>query len=193
FRNRHFLSGMLIVTIVGMTPLGAQTLNWPGAAETVPGPRASVVGTPVVTGTQTVAPTGQCSQVSISLSGTFIGTTDDGGGMDQITLEIWDDGDLMVTATASIPMDGEEHALTLTAVFQGMYATGAPGVGVLLMDGASLLFQEDPFIPTDIAGTCDGAGLPPYTPVPGPTGVVVLLLGAVLALFGVRRLRRQAG
>ena len=168
----------------------AQTLNGPGAGSSGASPRADIVGTPTVTGTQTVAASGGCSRVDINVTGTIQGTTDDGGGLDQIELQIWDDGALVASVPFSVPASGE-HPFDIDASFEGLYATGAAGVGVYLLDmpGTGNLFSLDPFIPTDVPGSC--AGQTPPSPVPGPGGLALLLLGSVLGWFGVRRLRHH--
>lgn len=132
-------------------------------------PKASLVGTPIVTGTQTIAATGTCSSVSVTLTATVTGVTDDGGGVDNVYFQLFDDNAKKGEAIIAIPL-GQTLTFTRTITFEGLYATGAPGVGVYLADtptGADF-FKLDPFFPADVAGAC---APPVATPVCNPTAI----------------------
>jgi hypothetical protein len=120
-----------------------------------PRARAALPGTLTVTGTQTIAEEGDCSNVVVTITGDVTGTVDDGGGFDEVSLQLWDDGTMKDFATVQIPV-GTTQAIDASLSFLGLYLTGAPGVGVLAIDspGGGFLLALDPFFPTDVAGTC---------------------------------------
>jgi hypothetical protein len=126
-----------------------------------PGPRASLPGTLTFAGTQTIAEAGDCSNVEVTITGDVNGTTDDGGGLDEVSLQLWDDGTMKDSAVVQIPV-GTTQAIDVTLSFLGLYLTGAPGVGILVIDtpGGTLLANEDPFFPEDVVGTCPACDTP---------------------------------
>jgi len=113
---------------------------------------ASIVGTLTVTGIQLKDPTEQCSSVSVTVTGEVKGTHDDGGGMDVVTFELWDDQILKDSGTVSVPV-GKTITFSVTMGFAGLYGHSAPGVGVYANE---LDWWVDPFFPTDRVGTCGG-------------------------------------
>lgn len=115
-------------------------------------PGATPVGTFVLTGTQLIDTTGQCSSVSVTVTGSVTGTVNDGGGNDQVTFELWDDGTLKDSESISVPV-GQTISFAITMGFDGLYGTLAAGVGVYCYE---LNLTEDPFYPTDQSGTCGG-------------------------------------
>lgn len=120
-------------------------------ARTAPVKPGAVTAAPyVVTGKQIISASGQCSRVIVNIKGVVTGTTDDGGGLDTVTYELWDDGEVKDSEVVSIPV-GLSMAVDVTLEFEGLYKTGAPGVGVLESETGLLI---DPFYPTDEAGTC---------------------------------------
>jgi hypothetical protein len=127
----------------------------------VPGPRASLPGTLTLTGTQTIAAEGDCSNVEVRITGDVTGTVDDGAGLDQVALQVWDDGIMKDEVVVQIPV-GTTQAIDETLRFLGLYLTGAPGVGVLVVDtpGGGLLLSVDPFFPEDVVGTCPACDTP---------------------------------
>lgn len=139
------------------------------------GPRASLPVNLTLGGTQTIAEAGDCSNVVVTLTGDVTGTVDDGGGLDQVALQVWDDGIKKDEVIVQIPV-GTTQTIDESLSFLGLYLTGAPGVGVLVVDvpGGALLQNVDPFFPTDVAGVCPLCG----TPVAGcrSTGGTSLLL-----------------
>lgn len=104
----------------------------------------------IVTGEQIISDDGTCSRVWVNIKGEVTGTTDDGGGFDNVTYEMWDDGTLKDSETLSIPVEST-ILVDVTLEFEGLYLQGAPGVGVSELEtGLSI----DPFYPTDIQGVC---------------------------------------
>ena len=152
---RFVLAGLL----AAMAPIAAHAqTNGPIAFFN----RAVVPGTLTVTGTQTIAAVGDCSNVQVTVAGDLTGTDDDGGGLDQVRFELWDDGTMKDSEVVAIPV-GATQAVSVTMSFLGLYQTGAPGVGVYLSDLPSEtgLYSVDPFFPTDVAGTCPKCGASP--------------------------------
>lgn len=113
-------------------------------------PQAEAVGTLEVTGEQVISTSGKCNKVTVNIKGVVKGTVDDGGGLDQVTFDLWDDGVLKDSSTLSIPV-GSSILVDVTLKFEGLYLTGAAGVGVVADE---LGWYVDPFIPTDVPGTC---------------------------------------
>lgn len=113
-------------------------------------PFSAAVGDLTVTGIQTIAPTNDCSSVSVTITGKIQGLVDDGGGMDQVTFELWDDGMLKDSETVSV-LVGNTRSIVVTMSFTGVYGTSAPGVGVI---ASEVGLYADPFYPTDVAGYC---------------------------------------
>lgn len=111
----------------------------------------SAVGTNyTLTGEQIISADGTCSRVWVNIKGEVTGTTDDGNGLDNVTYELWDDGTLKDSETLSIPVDST-ILVDVTLEFEGLYLTGAAGVGVY--ESETGLF-EDPYYPTDVPGVC---------------------------------------
>jgi hypothetical protein len=129
------------------------------------GQRAAIPGTLTVTGTQTIGEVGECSNVQITVTGDITGDTDDGGGADQVRFELWDDGSLKDSEEISVPV-GSTVPVSVSLSFLGLYQTGAPGVGVIVVDPPSngFLFSFDPFLPTDVVGPCPTCDATPRTP-----------------------------
>ena len=119
--------------VLMLSPVSALALR---NAPIVPSTRAAVVGTMTVTGTQTIAEAGDCSRVELTIAGDLTGDTDDGGGLDQVSFEVWDDGTLKDSQIVSIPV-GTTQTVSVHLSFLGLYLTGAPGVGVIVFDVAA--------------------------------------------------------
>ena len=147
----------LLACVVAAPYVGNAQLNGPEAVA-----RATISGTLTVTGTQTIAQVGECSRVNITIAGSITGDVDDGGGVDQVGFELWDDGTMKDSGELDIPV-GTTQPINVTLNFLGQYQTGAPGVGVLVYDLPShtLLYVVDPFIPTDVAGVCPDCSASP--------------------------------
>jgi uncharacterized protein (TIGR02145 family) len=106
-----------------------------------------------VTGTQTIAETGECSFVSIQVFGQLTGEVDDENGFDKVVFEVWDDGEIKDTQIV-LTLVGETKQFNIQLKFQGLYQTGSPGVGVYALDNGNYFWDKDPFYPTDIQGSC---------------------------------------
>ncbi|HEY0201354.1 MAG TPA: hypothetical protein VGC24_06650 [Burkholderiaceae bacterium] len=170
---------------------------WCAASVVFAGPNGSGAGasskatiddeTFTVTGTQTTAATGECSRVSVTVTGQVTGTTDDGGGTDTIYVTLWDDDVQKAVATVSVPV-GVTQTINVTLGFAGLYATGAPGIGVYVGESAGdgSLYVVDPFYPADITGSCSAA-----TPVPAMSLTGLLGTGALVGLGALGGLRRR--
>lgn len=90
---------------------------------------------------------------------TVTGTTDDVGGFDRFLVRVWDDGTIKDSRTAEVPV-GATQDVTVFLSFMGLYGTGAPGVGIEILDvdgaGTELgqLSYDDPFFPDEQDGYC---------------------------------------
>lgn len=115
----------------------------PKAPATAPAP------TPwTVTGAQTVAE-GR-SRVDVLVRGTFTGTTDFGGGADELRFSIWDDGQEVAFKVVRIPL-GQTGVITVRLGFEGRYLEVADGIGISITSGSDVsgqrVFELDPFFP----------------------------------------------
>ncbi len=151
-----------------------------GNAPSLPGLEATLPSTLTVTGTQTIASVGGCSRVDVNITGPVTGTNDLGGGLDRIRLALWDDGIEEDFAIVTIPV-GQTVTINVNLGFEGLYGTGAPGIGVFVYDGpdsnfGALLLDLDPFFPTDIAGSCGPAAAPISVPVDAPWALLLLTM-----------------
>lgn len=190
-RVRPLLYGMLLGLLAAAPVPAFAQLNGPGPfANSVTGPSAVIPGSLTVTGTQTIAQVGGCSRVSVTIAGSITGAVDDGGGVDQVRFELWDDGVLKDSQVVSIPV-GVTQPVSVTLGFQGLYLTGAPGVGVAVYDPPSeqLLFSQDPFFPTDVQGVCERSAPAPAIGSPGSLPFELTALGLLIA--GVVLLSRR--
>jgi hypothetical protein len=157
--DRTFLGrprvGAALLACGAILLLGPVTAFGQRNAPTFAAARAAIQGTLTVTGTQTIAQAGDCSRVDVTISGQMTGTTDDGGGLDQVSFEVWDDGTMKDSQIVNIPV-GTTQSVSVTLTFLGLYLSGAPGVGVVVNDipGAGNLLVEDPFFPSDVVGVC---------------------------------------
>ncbi|WP_134773377.1 cell wall-binding repeat-containing protein [Ornithinimicrobium flavum] len=99
-----------------------------------------------------------CSRNEYVVNGTVTGTTDDGGGFDRLSFQVWDDGVLKDSREREVAV-GSTVDLTAFLSFVGLYGTGAPGVGIIIEDitasgSDGYLALEDPFFPEDVDGPC---------------------------------------
>jgi len=104
-----------------------------------------------VQGVQTIAGVDECSKNIYYIIGDVTGTNDDGEGLDKVTCEVWDDGILKDSMTLEIQV-GETQTAFFQLEFEGVYKTGAAGVGIYCQE---IGINEDPFIPKDVLGKCD--------------------------------------
>jgi len=179
------------VSVLSASLAFAQTFNSPvddDARATIPSSGLTV------TGTQTVADVGDCTRVDINITGDVTGTNDLDSGSDLVRFSLWDDGTEKDFEVVSIPV-GDTVTVDVDLGFEGLFETGAAGVGVLVYDGPStsdvLLFVDDPFIPEDVVGSCGGEQ-PEFVPVPvnSPWALALLLIALFAVGLGMtRRLR----
>jgi len=146
------ISKLALGISMGLALIGNAAYAGPNRPDSAPAvkPSAIAVSDLITTGEQVISDSGKCSKVTVNIKGVVQGTVDDGGGMDQVDFELWDDGTLKDSATLSIPV-GSQIAIDVTLKFEGLYLTGAPGVGVYSWE---LGYGVDPFYPTDVTGTC---------------------------------------
>lgn len=136
--------------VAGLALLATPAFAGSNIPDSVVKPAATALTDLVVTGVQTIAPTNECSSVSVTITGKIQGTVDDGGGMDNVTFDLWDDGILKDSQTLQVGV-GVKKDISVTLSFIGLYLTGAPGVGVLAPE---LGLYNDPFYPVDTTGNC---------------------------------------
>ena len=111
-----------------------------------------------------------CQMTSVTITGKLEGTNDDdGNGYDEVTFELWDDGELKDSKTIKIKV-GTVQDVTVTLSFNALYGTSAAGVGVEVNEVG---FGEDPFYPEDISGQCGGSSLLTINKVGTGYGTVV--------------------
>lgn len=131
---------------------------------------------------------------SVTYTISVTGTTDDGGGMDQVQVQIWDDGVMKTTANHSLAV-GATTQFTNTVNWSGPIGSFALGVGVILADlpGGTYLDVEDPFVLEGEEDCEDATPIPPREPIPmtGTSGLLVMI--GLLAAVGVFVLLRQRG
>ncbi len=119
--------------------------------------RAATLGDYEITGVQFV--NGDCSRNEYAIQATVTGDTDDGGGFDKIEFQVWDDGELKDSRTAEVRV-GTTVDVNAFLSFVGLYGTGAPGVGIEILDldaagdPVGTLSYDDPFYPEDVDGPC---------------------------------------
>jgi len=131
----------------------------------------------------------QNNEVTFTIN--ITGDTDDGGGQDQIAVQIWDDGVIKVQQTYSVAV-GATVDITDTLYWSGPIGESALGVGVVVVDmpGGAYIDYVDPFV-LDGEDQCGDITPTPMVPVPttGPTGLLALI--ALLAAAGVFVLLRR--
>ncbi|MEO8487753.1 MAG: hypothetical protein ABI585_15610 [Betaproteobacteria bacterium] len=140
-----------------------------------------------------------CQRVGVSGRVTVAGTINDGGGVEHLFLQIFDDGVLV----SSVPLDlavGFQATFDFTLVFAGTVQDLVPGIGLVVNDDpaapGTVYASVDLIPPLDVV-TCPGPGgnltlvsniaIPiPSNPVPGPAPAALWLLSVVLALAAWR-------
>ncbi|MEE4638621.1 MAG: hypothetical protein V2J42_07785 [Wenzhouxiangella sp.] len=187
-----FKALMLIGTIMlALVMASANASNAPSAG----GTRATLPGDITVTGTETTGDTGDCQRVDINVTGEVTGTNDLGGGNDQIRVTVWDDGVEVAFEIVTIPV-GQTVTIDVDLSFEGVVGQSAPGVGVYIIDGPDMdfnnqVFDVDPFTPDQVAGDCrpvvDSIGVPVNNPAALGLLVMLMLALGLYAGFGVRR------
>lgn len=121
----------------------------------------------------------------------FTGSVDDGGGLDSVLLEIWDDGALKFTDTFELAV-GSSGSFHFEAFYAGLVGTAAPGIGVYVSDGGNTVISLDPFFLPHYAdpGQCrENCG--PTGAVPEPATWAMMLMGFGATGFALRKGRRR--
>jgi uncharacterized repeat protein (TIGR01451 family) len=130
------LSKVLILLCLATTNVGAaDQLNGPG------GDQIRAIG---LLNSAVGAQEGLDNEVTAIFS--LTGTTDDGGGNDDVSFTIFDDFNVVGSSSVSVPV-GQTQTFTRTINWQGTIGAGAPGVGLYLIDapGTDQLAFIDPF------------------------------------------------
>lgn len=130
---RKYGSFIIIATVIGLSLLGAAR---PAAA---------------ATGSLTSASFCRDNGV-LTVNFTATGTTDDGGGSDIVTVEVYDDGALVASSNHAVPVGSTQPftaQFTLSSILEE-----APSIGVLLRDGDPL----DAIDPVPVATNCAPGG-----------------------------------
>lgn len=121
---------------------------------------------------------------------TFTGSTDDGAGLDDLYLQIYDDFALKFDQTFSLAV-GASDTFHFEAFYTGLVGTAIPGIGVYLTDGGSDVVALDPYLlphyadPSQCERDCGPVG-----GVPEPSSWAMMLLGFG-AIGGSLRLGRR--
>jgi hypothetical protein len=173
---RHL--GLLVLALaLGAGAAFAGGPNGGGGAPAVV-PNATVGGAPF---TNINLVTDACAGVSGTLSITATGTTDDGGGFDNVFFTIWDDGVQKFNKTIQIPV-GQTTTTVVTVLYAGGVGTSAPGIGLDLGEsaGSGNLFVIDPFFPTVVGGCVIG-----QSGVPTLSQWALVLLAGLVGVVGV--------
>jgi hypothetical protein len=176
------LASVAVVMVVSVVAFAATT-NAPAPRGEAPQATGSITNLSGIT---------DCVQNnSVTFTINITGTTDDGGGQDEVVVEIWDDGALKVSGTYSVAV-GSTVDITDTLNWSGPIGEAALGVGVVLDDspGGASLDSVDPFVLDGEEG-CGDITPTPFEPVPvtGPAGLLALI--GLLAAAGVFVLLRR--
>jgi exosortase sorting signal-containing protein len=126
----------------------------------------------------------------IVASQSITGTTNDGSG-DLVCATIWDDGTPKVSQCLSVPV-GTTATLTWTLNWTGSILTGAPGVGLYVVDATSAATPTtggqisfiDPITPSQFTSAS--------TPVPTMSEWALIVMALIVAAFGVVYVRRRS-
>jgi hypothetical protein len=100
-----------------------------------------------------------CQQVRVEFTWTAVGSTDDGGGFDEIYTELWDDGTRKDYEIYQIAV-GSTVTKTTILEYSGTVGSGAPGVGIFLNDMPidNNIYGIDPYFPTPSNSSCKRYG-----------------------------------
>jgi PEP-CTERM motif-containing protein len=122
---------------------------------------------------------------------TFTGTTDDGGGMDSVSLQIYDDFDLKFDQAYSLAV-GDTGTFHFSTSYPGLVGTIAPGIGIYAVDNGDYAVVLDPYYlphysdPSQCQRDCGPVGS-----VPEPSTWAMMLFGFGMAGGAMRFSRRK--
>jgi len=176
------LSAILATFLLFSLPVIAANGPPPGAAL----PSATAAGALTLI-SATTSP-GLNNQIVASQS--ITGTTNDGSG-DLVCATIWDDGTPKVSQCLSVPV-GATQTLTWTLNWTGSILTGAPGVGLYVVDATSAatpttggaISSIDPILPSQFSSAS--------SPVPTLSEWALIVMALIVGAFGVVHLRRRS-
>ncbi len=121
----------------------------------------------------------------------FTGDTDDGGGFDQVTFDLWDDAQVKFNQTYQVAV-GSSGSFHFDVYYPGLVGTSAQGVGLYLTDSETD-FSIDPFDvphyadPSECSINCGPVG-----GVPEPTTYALVLVGLGVVGVAARRKAKSA-
>jgi len=141
------LTRLVVSLCVIMASSSVMASNYGGKKPVVPMAAGSNF---IVTGEQITSRDQSCTRVWVNIKGMVTGDSDDGGGLDNVLFEIWDDGALKDSKTVSVPVNSTVP-VDVTLGFDGQYQQGASGIGVY---GYEVGLDLDPFYPTEKVGSC---------------------------------------
>ena len=176
------LSALLALSLLASLSALAANGPPPGAAK----PSAITAG-PLTLVSATTSPS---LNNQIVASQAFTGQTNDGSG-DLICATIWDDGTPKVSQCLSVPV-GATQTLTFTLNWNGSILTGAPGVGLYIVDATSAatpttggaLSSMDPILPSQFSSAS--------SPVPTMSEWALIAMALIVAALGVVYARRRS-
>ncbi|WP_395705887.1 hypothetical protein [Casimicrobium huifangae] len=154
--------------------IGAGGLNGPTSVATA----ASSV---TLTNVSSVDSTSCGGPITYNATLTVTGTTDDGGGLDNVFFTIWDDGVQKYNRTVQVAV-GQTASFPITVSYGGLVGSTALGIGVYVGEsqGSGNLLAIDPFVP--LPGC--------QVPTSSPTTLIAMML-SVLGLAGFALSRRR--
>jgi hypothetical protein len=122
---------------------------------------------------------------------TYTANTDDGGGVDLLQFQLWDDFVVKYETTFALAV-GSTGTFHVETSYSGLVGTKVPGVGLYLNDmpSGAMKAVRDPYFLSHYADPSEcriDCGPVPGVPEPSTYAMMLLGLGAVAA--GVRRTR----
>lgn len=124
---------------------------------------------------------------------TYTANADDGGGMDLLMFQLWDDSVVKYETTFSLAV-GSTGTFHVSTSYPGLVGTVAPGIGLVLYDfpSGSISARIDPYNlkhyadPSQCRVDCG-----PVPGVPEPSTYAMMLLGLGAVALGLRRKEKR--